>query len=28
VVVFTGANYVNNPPNDEIMNSYILPALN
>ena len=28
VVVFTGANYVSNPPNDEIMNSYILPALN
>jgi CubicO group peptidase (beta-lactamase class C family) len=27
VVVFTGANYVSNPPNDEIMNSYILPAL-
>ncbi|MCW8960095.1 MAG: beta-lactamase family protein [Ignavibacteriaceae bacterium] len=27
VVVFTGANYVNNPPNDEIMTSYILPAL-
>jgi CubicO group peptidase (beta-lactamase class C family) len=28
VVVFTGANYVSNPPNDEIMNNYILPALN
>jgi CubicO group peptidase (beta-lactamase class C family) len=27
VVVFTGANYVSNPPNDEIMSSYILPAL-
>jgi CubicO group peptidase (beta-lactamase class C family) len=27
VVVFTGANYVNDPPNDEIMTSYILPAL-
>ena len=27
VVVFTGANYVGNPPNDEIMSSYILPAL-
>ena len=27
VVVFTGANYVNDPPNDEIMSSYILPAL-
>jgi len=28
VVVFTGANYVTNPPNDEIMSSYILLALN
>ena len=28
VVVFTGANYVSNPPNDEIMNSYVLSALN
>jgi CubicO group peptidase (beta-lactamase class C family) len=28
VVVFTGANYVSENPNDEIMNSYILPALN
>lgn len=28
VVVFTGANYVTNPPNDEIMSSYILPSLN
>ena len=28
VVVFTGANYVSNPPNDEIMSSYILPTLN
>jgi CubicO group peptidase (beta-lactamase class C family) len=28
VVVFTGANYVGYLPNDEIMNSYILPALN
>jgi CubicO group peptidase (beta-lactamase class C family) len=28
VVVFTGANYVSNPPNDEIMNSYILPSIN
>ena len=28
VVVFTGANYVSNPPNDEIMSGYILPALN
>lgn len=28
VVVFTGANYVSNPPNDEIMTSYILPAIN
>ena len=28
VVVFTGANYVSNPPNDAIMNSYILPAIN
>jgi CubicO group peptidase (beta-lactamase class C family) len=28
VVVFTGANYVSNPPNDEIMSSYILPAVN
>ena len=27
VVIFTGANYVSNPPNDEIMSSYILPAL-
>jgi len=27
VVVFTGANYVTNLPNDEIMSSYILPAL-
>ncbi|MEJ2506846.1 MAG: serine hydrolase, partial [Ignavibacteriaceae bacterium] len=27
VVVFTGANYVDNPPNDEIMSNYILPAL-
>jgi len=27
VVVFTGANYVTNPPNDEIMSRYILPAL-
>ena len=28
VVVFTGANYVSNTPNDEIMSSYILPAVN
>jgi CubicO group peptidase (beta-lactamase class C family) len=28
IVVFTGANYVNDPPNDEIMSSYILPAIN
>lgn len=28
IVVFTGANYVNNPPNDEIMCNYILPAIN
>jgi CubicO group peptidase (beta-lactamase class C family) len=28
VVVFTGANYVSNTPNDEIMSSYILPAIN
>jgi len=28
VVVFTGANYVSNAPNDEIMGSYILPAIN
>lgn len=28
VVVFTGANYVSYEPNDEIMNSYILRALN
>lgn len=28
VVVFTGANYVSNPPCDEIMSSYILRALN
>ena len=28
VVIFTGANYVSNPPNDEIMTRYILPALN
>lgn len=28
VVVFTGANYVSNSPNDELMNSYILRALN
>jgi len=28
VVVFTGANYVSENPNDEIMSSYILPALN
>jgi CubicO group peptidase (beta-lactamase class C family) len=27
VVVFTGANYVDNPPNDEIMSNYILHAL-
>ncbi|MGB5288158.1 MAG: serine hydrolase [Ignavibacteriaceae bacterium] len=27
VVVFTGANYVSNPPNDELMSNYILPAL-
>ena len=27
VVVFTGANYVSNPPNDEIMSRYILLAL-
>jgi CubicO group peptidase (beta-lactamase class C family) len=27
VVVFTGANYVSNSPNDEIMNHYILRAL-
>jgi hypothetical protein len=28
VVVFTGANYVSDPPNDEMMSNYILPALN
>ena len=28
VVVFTGANYVSNPPNDEIMINYVLPAIN
>jgi CubicO group peptidase (beta-lactamase class C family) len=28
VVVFTGANYVSNTPNDDIMSSYILPAIN
>ncbi len=28
VVVFTGANYVSNPPNDEIISSYILSAIN
>ena len=28
VVVFTGANYVSNPPNDDIMSGYILPAIN
>ena len=28
IVVFTGANYVNNPPNDEIMCNYILPSIN
>ncbi|NWF49761.1 MAG: serine hydrolase [Ignavibacteriaceae bacterium] len=28
VVVFTAANYVSNSPNDEIMNRYILRALN
>jgi CubicO group peptidase (beta-lactamase class C family) len=28
VVVFTGSNYVTNPPNDEIMSSYILRTLN
>jgi CubicO group peptidase (beta-lactamase class C family) len=27
VVVFTGANYVGDPPNDVIMNSYILPSI-
>lgn len=27
VVVFTGANYVSNSPNDEIMTGYILPAI-
>jgi CubicO group peptidase (beta-lactamase class C family) len=27
VVVFTGANYVSDPPNDQIMNDYILPAI-
>lgn len=27
VVVFTGANYVSNSPNDEIMAGYILPAI-
>lgn len=27
VVVFTGANYVSNTPNDEIMSRYILPAI-
>jgi len=28
VVVFTGANYVSDLPNDEMMSNYILPALN
>ncbi len=28
VVVFTGANYISNPPNDDIMSGYILPAIN
>jgi len=27
VVVFTGANYVSNPPNDEILSNYILTAI-